>query len=85
MGSALSAADRGMACCHRGSLKSTFVPEPESLVAFITPGSDNTFGCPFSLTDPNGAAVALADCPARVRASPKTLSGLELTGVKQDA
>lgn len=85
MGSALTAADGGLACCHGGSLKSTFVPEPESSVAFITADSGNTLGCPFSLTDPVGAAVALADCPAQVRAGPKPLSGLELTGVKQDA
>lgn len=85
MGSAQSPADRDMACCHRGSLKSTFVPEPESLVAFVTPGSGSILGCPFSLTEPSGAAMALADCPAQVRAGPKTLTGLKLTGVKQGA
>lgn len=42
-------------------------------------------GCPFSLTEPRGAAVALADCPAQARASPKSLAGLKLTGVEQDA
>lgn len=42
-------------------------------------------GCPFSLTGLGGAAVALADCPAQVRAGPKSLSGLKLTGVKQVA
>lgn len=74
-----------MACCHGGSLKSTFVPEPESLVALITPGSGNRLGCPFSLTGLGGVPVALADCPAQVRASPKSLSELKLPGVKQDA
>lgn len=31
MGSAQPDADEGMASCHRGSLESTSVPEPESL------------------------------------------------------
>lgn len=67
------------------ALKSTFVPEPESVVAFITPGSGNRLGCSFSLTGLGGVAVALADCPTQVRASAKSLSGLKLPGVKQDA